>query len=130
MATPAPSRKSVFKIKSSLLKPALTSHFECWFNPPRSLTDRDPTNSLDTFLEQRVRAGVGKNYDAEEISLYCCEASLPGSSLATHELNNDLLALQKDTPIVDYMMIVQILLFMLITIIQQLPFLKIGLDML
>lgn len=89
MATPAPSRKSVFKIKAALLQPALTSHFECWFNPPKTLTDRDPTNSLDTFLEQRVKAGVGKNYDAEAISLYCSEASLPGSSLATHELNND-----------------------------------------
>jgi hypothetical protein len=80
MASPDPSRKNVSKIKSSLLRPAQTSHFECWFNPPPEVRD---------WIVQRVNAGVGKQYDAEFISLSCSEASLPGSSLATHEINND-----------------------------------------
>lgn len=82
MAAPSPSRKRVSDIKSSLLRPALTSHFQCWFNPPQNVKN---------FLVQRNKAGVGIPYDGNQefFSLSCSEASLPGSSLATHELNND-----------------------------------------
>lgn len=59
-------------VKSFLLKPALTSHFQCWFNPP-----------------QKVRDHVKPYYNDEFISLSCTEASLPGSSIITNEINDD-----------------------------------------
>lgn len=80
---PDPQPKSLSELKSSILRPATTSHFQCWFNPPPNLR---------TWVdEHRIRAGLGNGYknDAEFYSLSCSEASLPGSSLATHELNND-----------------------------------------
>jgi hypothetical protein len=67
---PRPVRLS--EVKEKLLRPSLTSNFQCWFNPP-----------------QKVREKVGQYYDAELISLLCSEASLPGSSLATNEVNDD-----------------------------------------
>ena len=83
MASPSPSKKSVFDIKSKILRPALTSHFQCWFNPPVD---------VQNWLKQRQEAGIGVAYDnnyAEIYSLLCCETSLPGSSLATLDINND-----------------------------------------
>lgn len=59
-----------FDIKAKLLRPALTSHFECWFNPTSA-----------------VRAVT--NYNDDLFSLSCCEASLPGSSILTNEINDD-----------------------------------------
>jgi hypothetical protein len=83
MASPSPSKKNVFDIKSKILQPALTSHFQCWFNPPVD---------VQNWLKERQKAGVGVAYDnnyAEIYSLLCCETSLPGSSLTTLEINND-----------------------------------------
>ena len=80
MAAPAPSKKTVSELKSTILRPALTSHFQCWFNPP---------GAVRTWVQQRASAGIGNGYESEFISLSCSEASLPGSSLATHEINND-----------------------------------------
>lgn len=59
-------------VKSALLKPALTSHFQCWFNPP-----------------QAVRRKTNYNGNEEFFSLSCTEASLPGSSILTNEINDD-----------------------------------------
>ena len=83
MPAPNPQKKSVAQIKSTLLRPATTSHFQCWFNPPQAVRDWTAT---------KESAGIGKRYDdnfAEFLSLHCSEASLPGSSFATHEVNND-----------------------------------------
>lgn len=82
MAAPAPLTKTVSDLKASILRPALTSNFQCWFKPPEKVT---------TWLSQRKNAGLG-NYSSSQddlISLSCSEATLPGSSLATHEINND-----------------------------------------
>jgi hypothetical protein len=81
MPAPSPSRKSAATtIKEKLLRPALTSHFECTFTPPRSVIDW-------------IRNNREFNYDdinnRELITLSCSEASLPGSSLATNELVDD-----------------------------------------
>jgi hypothetical protein len=86
MAEPQPQVTSMSKIKSKLLRPALTSNFLCEFQPPSTLSNSG-------FIRDRVNAGfIGANYDRENqelITLSCSEASLPGSSLATHEINND-----------------------------------------
>tara|TARA_B100000965_G_scaffold282818_1_gene240716 strand:+ start:807 stop:1448 length:642 start_codon:yes stop_codon:yes gene_type:complete len=66
-----PSPRSVSDIKSNLLSPALTSHFEIGLDIPAGLA---------RYRGQR-RQG--------RIQLMCSEASLPGSSLATHQIDND-----------------------------------------
>ena len=70
MRTPKPT--AVSKLKSSILNTALTTHYECWFNPPSSILELIP----------------GANRDLD-YTLSCMEASLPGTSLATAELTND-----------------------------------------
>jgi hypothetical protein len=88
MAAPNPKPLNVSDIKSKLLNPALTSHFLCEFQPPSI------NNTFSNFVRERVNAGfVGADYSNRDnqdlITLSCSEASLPGSSLATHEINND-----------------------------------------
>ena len=68
---PKPEHKRISQIKSSLLRPALTSHFEVYIAP------------LPDFVEKPNNVDLGQLY------LQCSEASLPGSSLATFEINND-----------------------------------------
>lgn len=84
MAGPVVKPYSMSAIKSKLLQPALTSHYICEFAPPAS---------VNNFLAQRATAGFdGGQYvgpTQELIQLSCSEASLPGSSLATNEINND-----------------------------------------
>ena len=71
MAAPPPSKKSLNDIKALLLRPALTSHYECSFEIPGP-------------------AGIANGGDIKRLlTLSCSDASLPGSTLATHELNND-----------------------------------------
>jgi len=62
--------KSVTQIKNTLLSPSLTSHFEVEIPVPTNL-----------------RGILGTNQ--EQLNLQCSEASLPGSSLATTEIQND-----------------------------------------
>ncbi len=66
-----PSPRSVSDIKSNLLSPATTSHFEVSLGIPSGLSQYSGQN----------RQG--------KIQLMCSEASLPGSSLATHQIDND-----------------------------------------
>jgi hypothetical protein len=75
MPAPTPKPKSVADIKSQLLRPALTSNFQCWFNPPEAVRNWSKYKST--------------TYDAELYSLLCCDAALPGSSLATIDIDND-----------------------------------------
>jgi len=90
MVAPNPKTLSVSDIKSKLLNPALTSHFVCEFKPPSPPNN----NKFKDFITNRVGAGfIGADYSNRDnqdlITLSCSEASLPGSSLATHEINND-----------------------------------------
>ncbi len=80
MAAPAPKERSISQIKSQLLNPALTSHFECSFNPPDSVRE---------WSKNRQLANAGSLYNSDFLTLSCCDATLPGSSLVTHEINND-----------------------------------------
>ena len=74
MVTPRPQKKVLSDLKASILNPALTSHFQCWFYPPSPVRSLLPT---------------GEVQDDRMWSLSCSEAALPGTSLATHELTND-----------------------------------------
>lgn len=79
MAAPQPQRVFVEGIKSKLLRPALTSHYVCEFKPPSPF--------MDGFLSAR---NLNYNSNIQElIQLSCCDASLPGASLMTNEINDD-----------------------------------------
>ena len=82
MATPSPTKRKLSDLKASILAPALTSHFECHFNPPPA---------VNIWLSQKQGFGSGVRYVGNEsfFTLSCSEANLPGSQLATHEILND-----------------------------------------
>lgn len=84
MATPTISPYKMSEIKSKLLRPALTSHFICQFSPPPE---------AESFFNKRFGSGfVGSENTRENqelIAISCAEASLPGSTLATNDINND-----------------------------------------
>jgi len=69
------------------MRPALTSHYAVYINP-NTIQSKDSGKGgaikAQTFFENRQA-----NIDEELLTLSCSEASLPGSSLATHEINND-----------------------------------------
>ena len=72
-----PRVAKVSDIKANLLRPATTSHFEV------------EIPIIDALLNSQSRTkwgGVGKQ---DKIALMCSETSLPGSNLATFEINND-----------------------------------------
>jgi hypothetical protein len=73
-----PSVKKNFQIKEKLLRPALTSHYQCWFNPPEKVI-----NWIKTYKK------LDYYFNKELISLSCSEASLPGSSFMTNEITDD-----------------------------------------
>ena len=85
MANPKPANPRIRKvedIKRNLLHPALTSHFECSFVIPDSVpSERQGTPKRFIELVTPV--------DPDLLTLSCSEASLPGSNLATNELNSD-----------------------------------------
>ena len=82
MRTPQPT--AVSKLKSSILNTALTTHYECWFNPPSAIAGgvEGPTGKPTSALIPDSRSD-------EDYMLSCVEASLPGTSLATAQLMND-----------------------------------------
>jgi hypothetical protein len=65
-------------IKRTFLRPALTSHFEVRVSPP--------PGSNKFFEDNGVTSGSIQDND---LTLWCSDATLPGSSLMTHESNND-----------------------------------------
>ena len=84
MTSPPIREVKISDIKSKLLRPALTSNFLCAFDPP---------TNVNNFLNKRGDSGfIGASnttQNQELIRLSCSEASLPGSSLATNEIDND-----------------------------------------
>ena len=71
-----PTSRTIADIKSKLLHPALTSHFEVTIPKPSGL-------SSGYLSENNVR------YDQDKLNLLCSEALLPGSQLATHSISGD-----------------------------------------
>jgi hypothetical protein len=70
-------KESISSLKHKLLRPSLTSHYLCTFTLPDS----------GFFTDRKISVSAEKLYD--RLSLACNEASLPGSSLATIDINND-----------------------------------------
>ena len=76
MATDSPSKRGTSAIKANLLNPALTSHFEVLIPFPPFMQSPTSDNELDSK-------------DQLKLNLQCSEVSLPGSNIATTDLNND-----------------------------------------
>jgi hypothetical protein len=73
-----PSVKSIADIKSALLNPATTSHFEVTIAKPPGLTDK--------YLEDnRVYFTTNQG----KLNLLCSDALLPGSTFTTHDISGD-----------------------------------------
>lgn len=77
-----PIPRSVDDIKSKLLRPALTSHFEVEIPVPSG-------RFSSVFLPQNGIFWNTNPVTQTNLRLMCAEATLPGSSLATLEINND-----------------------------------------
>jgi hypothetical protein len=67
---PKPQPVKMFQVKEKLLRPALTSNFECYI-PKTDISE------------------VDRYYDTQLLSLSCYETALPGSSLFTNESTDD-----------------------------------------
>ena len=68
-----PTSKTISEIKTNLLSPALTSHFEVSITPP--------AGALMDWWTQTGRQS--------KLNLQCSEASLPGSQLSTIDITNN-----------------------------------------
>lgn len=77
---PRPRPRSVSDIRSKLLRPATTSHFDIFIGQPSG-----PGSNWNQFKTDNGLAG----FDQDLLHLCCSETVLPGSSLATTEINND-----------------------------------------
>lgn len=77
-----PTAKKIADIKLNLLHPALTSHFEVEIPlPPGLSNDYLDGNGLSGFKGSSGKQG--------QLNLMCSEATLPGSNLATFEINDN-----------------------------------------
>ena len=92
MASIPPQRLTVDKIVSDLLEPATTSFYQVSISDPRQLNERGDT--FATYLRQQGPEVLfnARGLDPtrrEKLQLFCSETTLPGSSLATANLDND-----------------------------------------
>jgi hypothetical protein len=74
----SPKKRSVADIKSGLLQPALTSHYEILIGLP--------PGDFSNYLSQN---GITWGISQDSIQLACSDAVLPGSNFATTDLNGD-----------------------------------------
>ena len=83
MASIPPVKHLVSSLKSKLLQPSLTSHYEVYIQA---------SPEVDAVLSQTVSGPnlrvTGDKRD-DRLTVPCTEASLPGSRVATHELKDD-----------------------------------------
>ena len=79
-----PSKRSVDYIKSRLLKPALTSHFEVTIPIPPGLSGSSGAQYLSANGLQQF-AGIKQ----ETLNLLCSETSLPGSNIGLMDITSD-----------------------------------------
>ena len=75
-----PKVRTVGDIKTNLLRPALTSHFEVKIPKP-------PGDNFDKFL--KANKYPLNSVLRDQLDLLCSETILPGSNLATLDINND-----------------------------------------
>lgn len=84
-APPPKNYSGGIDIKQKLLQPALTSHYQVWIDSNIPFPDINGV-TLSKFMQQLDSRLPGSS---ELLLISCSEASLPGSSLTTQELNDD-----------------------------------------
>ena len=77
-----PTVKNIADIKANLLHPALTSHFEVTIPIPKGFSDNPE------YLNKNGLSGFRSN-KLGQLQLMCSEAVLPGSNLATFDINDN-----------------------------------------
>jgi hypothetical protein len=77
-----PTVRNIANIKANLLHPALTSHFEVKIPIPKGFSDNP------RYLTDNGLSGFGGN-KLDQLQLMCSEATLPGSNLATFDINDN-----------------------------------------
>ena len=75
-----PSPISHYRIKEKILRPAQTSQYQCWFNPPTPVLD---------WIRDNKQFNYNGPGNPQLISWSCSEALLPGSSFMTNEITDD-----------------------------------------
>jgi len=85
---PQPFDKSIENVRRQLAYTAQTSNFEAWFYPPGPVLSWMGTTGNGARVGNEMTNVAGIGYGSY-LALSCNEASLPGSSLATHDVNND-----------------------------------------
>lgn len=78
-APSSPRSYTISNLKSKILNIAQTSVYLVKLQPP---------SKVASFIQGEGR-GFNYSLQGEDLELSCCEASLPGSTLATHEVTND-----------------------------------------
>ncbi len=86
-AQPIIKKEPLKNLRSKLLRPALTSHFICEFKPPID-NPADPDGGANKFFGSRLNISAPSIF-YDKLALACSDASLPGSSLTTNEINDD-----------------------------------------
>ena len=71
--------RTVSQVKDKLLRPSLTSHYDVFIGLP---------DGLDKVMQKAFGYSKSKGHQ-DKLHLLCSEASLPGSQLATTEVNNN-----------------------------------------
>ena len=75
MGATTPKVRSIDTLKNAIMQPALTSYYEVYIKPPEG-------------AQKFIKFSVEKDM-VDLLMISCSDASLPGSTLSTHELNND-----------------------------------------
>ena len=81
MARILPGPKTVSQLKNSILHPSTTSNYICQFTRPNS-------SEFDEHMKNRLGGLYNNSDNQEKLQISCSEASLPGSSLATYDIDN------------------------------------------
>lgn len=82
-----PRKRSVAKLKSTILNSAQTSHFEVQIIPNANVRNWMLARTSGQSNKGSARI-VSSDFFNNDLKLSCHQATLPGSSFATHELNN------------------------------------------
>lgn len=84
-----PKKYGVGDLKAKILRPALTSHYAVYFNVSELFNKTETANGEEIQKFFKNRNAFLNSEEIEKLTISCSEASLPGSSLMTNEINND-----------------------------------------
>ncbi len=88
MARPLPRPRSIDQLKKSILNPSTTSNYICQFAAPSLGVE----SSIAVDFKESAVSTLGAEFNSSEnrdlLAVSCSEATLPGSTLATYDIDN------------------------------------------